>query len=63
MPIISTQILIDVFILNEDSLFVERNEPESVRRIKHWILSSEIDISQVLTDYKCKIPKLQKCFE
>ncbi|CAG8567708.1 6956_t:CDS:2 [Scutellospora calospora] len=63
MPTISTQELIDVSIPNEDSKFVERNEPESVGRIKHWTLSSGTDVGQVLADYRCKIPESQKCLD
>ncbi|RGB30530.1 hypothetical protein C1646_817869 [Rhizophagus diaphanus] len=63
IPTTSTQTLIDVSIPNEDSMFVERNEPESVGRIKHWTLSSGTDVGQVLADYRCKIPESQKCLD
>ena len=55
MSTTSTQALIDVPIPNEDSKFVERHEPESVGRTKHWTLSSGTDVGQVLADYRCKI--------
>ncbi|CAI2189388.1 8869_t:CDS:2, partial [Funneliformis geosporum] len=63
MPTTSAQTLIDVSIPIEDSMFVERNEPESVGRIKHWTLSSGTDVGQVLADYRCKIPESQKCLD
>ena len=59
----STTSMIDDFVPNEDSKFVERHEPENVGRTKRWILSSGTDVGQILADYRCKIPESQKCLE
>ncbi|RUS32080.1 hypothetical protein BC938DRAFT_476337 [Jimgerdemannia flammicorona] len=47
--------------LDNNTEFVERNEPENLGRTKRWILSSGTDVGQVLTTYRCNIPELQMC--
>ncbi|CAI2161970.1 5049_t:CDS:2 [Funneliformis geosporum] len=46
---------------DEDFKFIERHELDTIGHTRRWILSSGIDVEQILSSYRCLIPESQNC--